>query len=839
MMNSTDLKQGEYRLIFESLPGLYLILIPDLRIVAVSESYLKATNTKRDEILGRGIFDVFPDNPSDPNADGAGNLYASLSLVLKDKAPNTMAVQKYDVRRPESEGGGFEEKYWSPMNSPIFDEKGEVIYIVHKVEEVTEFVRLKNKGKEQNKLTEELKNLTASMETEIYQRAQEIQNNNKKLLRLNEELTQREREIQEVYKRLFDIDQLKSQFFANVSHELRTPLTLIIGPTRTLLKDQKISATERAFLETIERNSYTLLKHVNDLLDLSKLEAGKMTLRYSNANLSDMIQDIAAHFNSVANERNIDFVLDLPKNFPIQIDVPKMERIILNLISNAFKFVPDSGKIHCTLKAESAMASIYVADNGPGVPVHLRDQIFEKFRQGEEGDSRSFGGTGLGLAIAKEFANLHLGSIGVFDSFLGGALFKVQIPIYAPIHVEEIQQPIETEELIPALMSDINELKKNKIETKGSSTIYNRPKVLIVEDNAEMREYIFNTLSSDFNLWVVSNGQQGLEKAILEKPDVIITDIMMPVMSGDQMVKEIRKIPELSGTYILFLSAKSDQNFRIKLLQEGAQDYLIKPFTPEELSIKVHNFAVLKKTIEALENANRDMESFSYSVSHDLRAPILGIEGFLQIVLEDFSEKMDSEALRLLKTVQKNVIFMDNLIQDLLNFHKISKIDLNTRIVDMNKMVEEVIAAVLQNYPKKNYSFQLNELPNALANGSTLKQVWMNLISNAVKYSSTRERPMIKIGFEEVDGFNVYFVEDNGVGFNKTYSNKLFKVFQRLHTQEEFEGTGVGLAIVARIVQRHGGQVFAEGEVNKGSKFSFTLPKLSENENIYEGIIKI
>lgn len=233
------------------------------------------------------------------------------------------------------------------------------------------------------------------------------------------------------------------------------------------------------------------------------------------------------------------------------------------------------------------------------------------------------------------------------------------------------------------------------------------------------------------------------------------------------------------------------------------------------------------------------MESFSYSVSHDLRAPILGIEGFLQIILEDFSEKMDSEELRLLKTVQKNVIFMDNLIQDLLNFHKISKIDLNTRIVDMNRMVEEVIAAVFQNYPKKSYSFQLSELPNALANGSTLKQVWMNLISNAVKYSSTRESPIIKIGFEEVDGFNVYFVEDNGVGFNKTYSNKLFKVFQRLHTQEEFEGTGVGLAIVARIVQRHGGQVFAEGEMNKGSKFSFTLPKLSENENIYEGIIKI
>ncbi|EQA69623.1 PAS domain protein [Leptospira noguchii serovar Panama str. CZ214] len=166
MINSIDLKHNEYRLIFESLPGLYLILFPDLRIAAVSDSYLKATNTKRDEILGRGIFEVFPDNPSDPNADGVGNLYASLAFVLKEKIPNTMAVQKYDVRRPESEE--FEEKYWSPMNSPILNEKREVIYIVHRAEEVTEFVQLKNKGKEQNKITEELKNLTVSMETEIY-----------------------------------------------------------------------------------------------------------------------------------------------------------------------------------------------------------------------------------------------------------------------------------------------------------------------------------------------------------------------------------------------------------------------------------------------------------------------------------------------------------------------------------------------------------------------------------------------------------------------------------------------------------------------------------------------
>ncbi|RHX79005.1 hybrid histidine kinase/response regulator LvrA [Leptospira yasudae] len=829
-MNSLDLKNIDYRRIFESVPGLYLILLPNLKIVAVSDAYLKATKTIREEILGRGIFDVFPDNPADPNADGVSNLRHSLELVLKDKAPNTMAVQKYDVRLPDSEGGGFEEKYWSPMNSPICDENGEVVYIIHRVEEVTEFVKLKKRGTEQIKEAEELRTLTASMETEIYQRAQEIQNTNKKLLRANEELTQREQEIQEVYQRLYDIDQLKSQFFTNVSHELRTPLTLIIGPTQTLLKDQRISTTQRAFLETIERNSYTLLKHVNDLLDLSKLEAGRMTLQYSNANLSQVIQYVAAHFDSVAKERGIEFVLNLPESISAQIDVSKLERVVLNLISNAFKFVPDHGKIQCELKTEGTSAWIEVSDNGPGVPAHLRERIFEKFRQGEEGNARSFGGTGLGLAIAKEFVELHLGSLGVFDSPLGGALFRVQIPLAAPVTVDDSTMA-GNEEIGPAILSNVYELKRNREETLEESHIfYNRPKVLIVEDNPEMRKYIFDTLANEFNLSLAVDGKQGLEKAIREKPDIIVTDVMMPVMSGDQMVKEIRKLPELANTYIVFLSAKSDQNFRVKLLQEGAQDYLIKPFTPEELTVRVRNFTLLKKSIETLETANKDMEAFSYSVSHDLRAPIRGIEGFLNIIFEDFGESLDPEAVRFLKIIHKNVLYMNDLIQDLLNFHRISKIDLKTRVVDMNNLVEEVIQVVKENYPENHYTLQIEKLPNALADGASLKQVWMNLISNAVKYSSKKEEPTIKIGAKQLDGFNAYFVEDNGVGFNSNYANKLFKVFQRLHTQEEFEGTGVGLAIVARIIQRHGGQVYAEGILNQGSTFSFTLPKLSGNE---------
>src|ERR1700694_3548093 len=160
-----------FQALFQSAPGLYLVLTPDLDIVAVSDAYLRATMTKREEILGRGIFDVFPDNPDDPSASGVRNLRTSLERVLHDKTSDTMAVQKYDIRKPESEGGGFEERYWSPVNSPVFTPDQEVAYIIHRVEDVTEFVRLRQQGIEQEKLTQELRTHAGQMEAEVYLRA--------------------------------------------------------------------------------------------------------------------------------------------------------------------------------------------------------------------------------------------------------------------------------------------------------------------------------------------------------------------------------------------------------------------------------------------------------------------------------------------------------------------------------------------------------------------------------------------------------------------------------------------------------------------------------------------
>jgi PAS fold len=172
----------DFRILFESAPGLYLVLTPDFTIVAVSDNYLTATMTKREEILGRGIFQVFPDNPDDLTANGVTNLSQSLERVLRNRVADAMEVQKYDIRRPESEGGGFEERYWSPINSPIFGPNREVAYIIHRVEDVTDFVHLKQLGSEQHKLAEEFRSRAEQMEAEVYMRARQLAEANRQRL---------------------------------------------------------------------------------------------------------------------------------------------------------------------------------------------------------------------------------------------------------------------------------------------------------------------------------------------------------------------------------------------------------------------------------------------------------------------------------------------------------------------------------------------------------------------------------------------------------------------------------------------------------------------------------
>ncbi|MBS1510962.1 MAG: PAS domain S-box protein [Bacteroidetes bacterium] len=237
---------------------------------------------------------------------------------------------------------------------------------------------------------------------------------------------------------------------------------------------------------------------------------------------------------------------------------------------------------------------------------------------------------------------------------------------------------------------------------------------------------------------------------------------------------------------------------------------------------------VLKRT-EELKKANEELEAFSYSVSHDLRAPLRAIIGFSTILEEDYGKELDGDAQRIINVIRNNTAKMGHLIDDLLTFSRMGRHEINRTTVNTGNLVKEVIEEMAMK-DKDKVHWQIHELPVVKADNSTMKQVWVNLISNAVKYSGKQEAPLVEIGAQKNNGHTVFFVKDNGVGFDEKYKNKLFRVFQRLHGADEFEGTGIGLAIVEKIISKHGGKVWAEAVVNKGASFYFSLP---ENE-IYD-----
>ncbi len=349
-----------------------------------------------------------------------------------------------------------------------------------------------------------------------------------------------------------------------------------------------------------------------------------------------------------------------------------------------------------------------------------------------------------------------------------------------------------------------------------------------------------------------TNGEDGLKLALANKIDLIILDVQMPAMDGFEVAKILKSSKRTKDIPILFASAeKKEPHSILKGFEEGAVDYLSKPLDPEVTKAKVAVLlkiqlqkrelieknrsleiadsqikqlnSELKKNIAQLELVNKELESFSYSISHDLQAPLRILNGHSTILLEDYGDSLDDEAKRLLGSLQRNTRKMNDLIKDLLKFSKSGRQEVEKSEIDTVNLVNTIILELETSTPPKA-TIILSPLLPVYADYSLVTQVWINLISNAIKYSAKNENPKIEIGSIQYENEIVHYVKDNGAGFDMKYANKLFGVFQRLHTATEFEGSGVGLAIVKRIISKHGGRVWAESKPNEGATFYFSLP---------------
>lgn len=410
------------------------------------------------------------------------------------------------------------------------------------------------------------------------------------------ELTRKNGELQLALEKLREIDGFKTKFFANVSHELRTPLALILGPVDQLLKeDRQLGEREHFRLTTIKRNAQSLLQQVNDLLDLARIDARQMPLAYTSANVTALLREVASSFAAAAEERSITLSIEAQAEFYAEIDRSKFARVLANLLSNAFKFTPAGGRICCTIeRVANRRFLVSVQDNGPGVPAPMKEQIFSRFSQGEDGLAGS--GSGLGLNIVKEFVELHLGTVVVLDAPTGGAIFQVEVPMLAPNGVF-VGESNDGEALGAYQRVAFQEpLRQSQVPYKAGCA-----RILVVEDNPDLRHFLHDVLIDDYNVTLAANGEIALALALENPPDLVITDLMMPLFDGEQFVRALRAAPGFPGVPVLVLSARADDALRETLLEELVQDYLTKPFSPQELRARVRNLVSVKRTVDILQ----------------------------------------------------------------------------------------------------------------------------------------------------------------------------------------------------------------------------------------------
>jgi signal transduction histidine kinase len=667
-----------------------------------------------------------------------------------------------------------------------------------------------------------------------------------------------------------ELEQLKTQFFANVSHELRTPLALILGPAESLESAWGLSDTERRHARLIAGNARALLKHVNDLLDISKLEARKVTPEYADTDVGQVIRGLAANFDGLARERSITFRVDV-SDVRAQVDTHQLERIALNLLSNAFKFTPVGGVIRCSLHDPGKGRFVLeVADSGPGVRPEHRDVIFERFRQADGGATRRFGGTGLGLAIAKEFVELHGGSIAVGDAPEGGAAFTVELPESAPCGTALRPPAAErTPSSLELLRPVLDELRPAVDGPPSLPANPDEPLVLVVEDNLEMNRFVHESLSRDYRVVSAFDGRQGLDKAKELHPDLILTDMMMPELSGDELVRQLRADPALADVPTVLLTAKADDELRTRLLQEGASDYLMKPFSVEELRARIDNLVSSKRARDVLQREldshSRDLEALARQlaerkrevelavaslrvareqaehasqlksnflglVSHELRTPITALQ--LQVERLQRSKEPRSERQSEILTRMSNASNrLGGLVESLLSYARISSGRLTTtpQAVDLQAVIGDAVDELRPAAEAKGLSLGWvgAASPPVHSDPQLIRLIVTNLVGNAIKFTETGS---VEVELQRTEGAHRILVRDTGPGIPKHEHGRIFEAFEHIEPtrKKHTPGIGLGLALVREMVGALAGRVELESDLGRGSTFIVTLPTTLE-----------
>lgn len=653
------------------------------------------------------------------------------------------------------------------------------------------------------------------------------------------------------------LNKLKDDFISNTSHELKTPLNGIIGIADSMIEGAVGELPEEAVvnLSMIVASGKRLFTLVNNILDFSKLKNEYIILKSQSVDLREIVNVVLLFSKHLVNKKDIKLINDINDDIPLlYADEDRLQQILYNLIGNSIKFT-EKGYIKISAELEkNNKVKITVEDTGKGIDPSKHNDIFKSFQQEDSSISRTYGGTGLGLSIAKQLVELHHGDLWVESEAGKGAKFHFTINVY------DNKKADLNKEQKRILLKKTDELYLNEYD---NADLYNVPaenlndeymgNILAVDDDIINIQVLINYLTLyKYKVDHVENGVDALEMVKNNNYDLILLDLMMPNMSGYTVCNKIRADHPANELPIILLTAKSMPEDILVGFEAGANDYLVKPFSREELiaRIQLHmrlskinikykkaeeqirelndnlELKVKARTIQ-LQEAHDEMRSFSYAVSHDLRGPMGIIQNVKNLMFRDYYKSLDEKGKQYLDYIQKNINKMTQIIEGLLLLSRVTNNQLRKEEIDITSIVNELMHEVkYKSHIEKQYETIVQENMSATADKTIIRVALENLIGNAFKYSSKKENPKIECGImEETNDEIIFYIKDNGAGFDMKYLDKLFVPFERLHLESDFKGTGIGLATVKKAIERHGGNIWAKSIVGEGTTFFFTLPK--------------
>lgn len=547
-----------FQRLFESSPASFLILLPndDFTIVAVTDDYLSDTRTKREDILGKPLFEVFPDNPNVPESHSTKVLAESFRRAMASKSKDTMDIIRYDL--PQPDGMGFEERYWRPVNKVALSHNGDILYIMHRAQDVTDYVKLLAENKENAREREDLAEQNKNMEKEVEHRNKELEEKNMELLQANDTLKHYSEKMREQ-------GQKKDEFLAMLAHELRNPLAPISASAELLdiglLSEERIKKTSGI----IKRQVNHLIGLVDDLLDVSRVTRGLISLDKTSFDAKKILNDAVEQVRPLIEARHHLLTVHYPnESVNITGDLKRLVQVVTNLLTNAAKYTAEGGEIFLNLDAEGDRIKIEVTDNGVGMEPHLQAIAFELFVQAARTSDRSQGGLGIGLALAKSIVELHNGSITVNSEGIGmGSRFIVLLPTFS-------------EKLVS--IGSVGE-----VQCKGA--IRNSLKVMVVDDNVDGAQ-ILSMLIEAFGHQCLTEYHpfKALERSRVESPDVYLLDIGLPDIDGYELARRLRAQPETANAILVAITGYGQDQDRKTALEAGFNYHFVKPIDNAKLS---------------------------------------------------------------------------------------------------------------------------------------------------------------------------------------------------------------------------------------------------------------